>query len=128
MKRMISPVGLLDLREHGLQPLLELAAVLRAGEERADVERPDALALQPLGDVAGDDALGEALGDGGLPDARVADQDRVVLRPAREHLDDAADLLVAPDHRVELALLGELGQVAAELLQRLVASPRDPAR
>jgi hypothetical protein len=26
----------------------------------------------------------------------------------REHLDDAADLLVAADHRVELALLGQL--------------------
>ena len=33
---------------------------------------------------------------------------------------DAADLLVAPDHRVELALLGGLGEVAAELLERLV--------
>ncbi len=38
----------------------------------------------------------------------------------REHLDHAADLLVAPDHRVELALLGELGQVLAEALQRLL--------
>ena len=38
--------GVLDLREHRLQPLLELAAVLRAREQRADVERPHALALQ----------------------------------------------------------------------------------
>ena len=128
MKRMISPADVCDLGEDGLQPLLELAAVLRAGEERADVERPDALALQPLGDVAGDDALREPLDDRGLADARVADQHRVVLRAAREHLDDAADLLVAADHRVELALLGELGQVAAELLERLVGALRDPAR
>ena len=115
-------LGVLDLLEHGLEPLLELAAVLRAGEQRADVERPDALALQALGDVAGDDALGEALDDRGLADARVADQHGVVLRAAREHLDDAADLLVAPDHRVELALLGELGEVATELLERLVGA------
>ena len=122
MKRMISPAGVLDLLEHGLQPLLELAAVLRAGEQRADVERPHALALQPLGHVAGDDALREPLDDRRLADARVADQHRVVLRAAREHLDDAADLLVAADDRVELALLGELGQVAAELLERLVGA------
>src|SRR5438876_4207222 len=38
-------LGVLDLLEDGLDPLLELAAVLRAGEERADVEGPDALAL-----------------------------------------------------------------------------------
>ena len=39
----------LDLGEDGLEPLLELAAVLRPGEQRADVERPHALALEPLG-------------------------------------------------------------------------------
>ena len=34
--------GLGDLLEDGLEPLLELAAVLGAGDERADVERDDA--------------------------------------------------------------------------------------
>ena len=126
MKRIDLALGVLDLGEHGLQPLLELAAVLRAGEQRADVERPHALALQALGDVAGDDPLREPLDDRGLADARVADQHRVVLRPPREHLDHAADLLVAADHRVELPGLGERGQVAAELLERLVGALRDP--
>ncbi len=59
-------LGVANLGEDGLQPLLELAAVLRAGEERADVERPHPLALQPFGDVAVDDALCEPLDDGGL--------------------------------------------------------------
>ena len=111
-----------DLREHGLEPLLELAAVLGARDQRADVERPDALALQSLRHVARDDALGEALGDRRLADAGLADQHRVVLRAAREHLDRAPDLLVAADHRVELARLGGGGEVAAELRQRLVGS------
>ena len=95
-------VALLDLGEHGLQPLFELAAVLRAGEQRADVERPDLPVLEPFRHVAGDDPLGEPFGDRGLADAGLADQHRVVLRAAREDLDDAADLLVAADHRVEL--------------------------
>src|SRR4029450_5700627 len=94
--------GVRDLLEYGLQPLLELAPVLRAGEQAADVERPDALPLQRLGDVAGDDSLREPFDDRGLADAGLADQDGIVLRPAREHLDDAADLLVAADDRVEL--------------------------
>ena len=64
--------------------------------------------LQRVGHVAGDDALGEALDDGGLADAGLADQDGVVLRAPREHLHDAADLGVAADHRVELALAGPL--------------------
>ena len=37
-----------DFLEHGLQPLLELAAILRAGDERAHVERDDLLVLQAL--------------------------------------------------------------------------------
>ena len=75
--------------------------------------------LQALGHVAGDDPLGQPLGDRGLADAGLADQHRVVLRPAREDLDHAADLVVAPDHRVELALRGSVGQIAAVLLERL---------
>ena len=113
-------LGLGDLFEHRLQAVLELAAVLGAGDQRADVERDHAPVAQRLGHVAGDDPLGEALDDRRLADARLADQHRVVLGAAGEHLDHAADLLVAADHRVELALFGDLGQVAAEALERLV--------
>ncbi len=77
------------------------------------------LFLRRLGHVALDDAGGEPLDDGGLADARLADEHRVVLRAARQHLDDPADLLVAPDDRVELALAGDLGEVAAVALERL---------
>ena len=63
----------------------------------------------------------EALGDRGLADAGLADQHRVVLGPPGEHLDHAADLLVAADHRVELALARGLGEVAGVFLERLVA-------
>ncbi len=110
----------LDLVQDRLQPLLELAAVLRPCDQRADVERPHALALQPFRHVAGDDPLREALGDRRLPHARIADQHGVVLGAARKHLDDAANLLVAPDDGIELAFLGGSRQVAAELLERLV--------
>ena len=69
----------------------------------ADVEGDQPLVLQPLGDVAGHDALGQALHDGGLAHAGLADEHGVVLGAARQHLDHAPDLLVAADHRVELA-------------------------
>ncbi len=111
--------GVLDLGQDGLEPLLELAAVLRAGDHRAEVERDQLLAAQRLGHVAGDDALRQAFDDGGLADAGLADQDGVVLGAPRQHLDDAADLGVASDDRVDLALAGSGGQVVAVLLQRL---------
>ena len=86
------------------------------------------LSLQPLGDVAGHDALGQALDDGGLADAGLADQHGVVLGAAREHLDDAADLLVAADDRIELALARDLGQVARVALRAPGTCPRGSGR
>ena len=99
-----------------LQPLFELAAVLGAGDERADVERQHALVQQRLRHIAGHDALRQALDDGGLADARLADQGRVVLGAAREDLDDPLDLLLAADDRVELARARGGGEVDAELV------------
>src|SRR5215210_293568 len=108
-----------DLLHHLLEALLELAAVLRARHERGQVERVDLLVLQQLRHLAVRDQLGEALDHGGLAHARLADQDRVVLLAAREDLHDPLDLGLAAHDRVQLALGGELGQIAAELVEQL---------
>ena len=100
------PLRVLDGLEHRLQPLLELAAVLGPGDERAHVEGDDALALQALGDVPAHDPLGQPLHDRGLADAGRPDQHGVVLGAAREDLDHPPDLLVAADDGIELALPG----------------------
>ena len=113
-------VGRRHLLQHGLQPLLELAAIFRAGDQRAHVERQQLLVLQALRHVAVDDAQRQALDDGGLADAGLADQHRIVLGAARQHLDGAADFLVAADHRIELAVARGLGEVAGIFLQRVI--------
>ena len=119
---------LLHLREHGLQALLEIAAVLGAGDQRAQVERVDDRVGQHLGHVALDDALGQAFGQRGLAHAGFADVERVVLAPAAQHLDGAFDFVVAADQRVDLAFARELVEVAGEFGQRvaLVSSPASP--
>ena len=113
------PLLLGEIVEHRLEALLELAAVLGAGNERAHVERQHALALDAFRHLAIDNAQRQALDDRGLADARLADQHRVVLGAALQDLHHAPDLLVASDHRVELALLGALGEVDGVLLQGL---------
>ena len=70
--------------------------------------------------VAVDDAQRQALDDRGLADAGLADEDGIVLGAPGQDLDGAADLLVAADHRVELAVARRLGEVAGVFLQRLV--------
>ncbi len=112
--------GVRDLLQHRLQALLELPAVLRARHHRSEVEGDDPLVLQPFGDVAFDDASGESLDYRRLAHPGLADQDRVVLGAPRQDLHQATDLVVAPDDRVELALPGEVREVAAVALQRLV--------
>ena len=108
--------GVLDLFDDLLEALFELAAVLGAGDERTDIEGEQALALQRLRHVAVDDAVGQAFDDGGLADAGLADQDRVVLGAAREDLDQALDLAAAADDRVELAGARRGGEVDAQLV------------
>ena len=110
-----------DLGEDGLQALLELAAELGAGDERTQIERQEALFLQAVGHVAMGDAQRQSLDDRGLADARLADQDGIVLGPARQHLDGAADLLVAADDRVELPFARGGREVARIFLERVVA-------
>ena len=101
-----------------LEALFELTAILRAGDDERDVEREDALVGEEVRHVAVDDLLRQPFDDGRLADARLADEHRVVLGAAAEHLLHALELVLAADQRIELVLHRRLGQVAAELGQQ----------
>ena len=107
-----------ELLHDRLEALFELTAILRARDDQRDVEREDALVGEEVRHVAVDDLLREALDDRRLADARLADQHRVVLGAAAEHLLHALELVVAADQRVEQVLHRRFGQVAAELRQQ----------
>jgi hypothetical protein len=92
---------------------------LAPAKQRAQVQGQNALVAQPLGHLAIDHTLRQALDDGGLAHAGLTDEHRVVLGAPLQHLDGATDLVVAPDHRVQLAVARALGQVDGVLLQRL---------
>ena len=125
-----------ELLDHLLEALLEVAAVARAGEQRAHVEREHGRALEHVRHLAVHDAARQPFGDRGLADAGVADEQRIVLLAAAQHLDGAADLGFAADQRIDLALARLLVEVDAigfervALLLGLVAAPwcRSPLR
>ena len=104
-----------ELLHDRLEALFELPAILRAGDDQRDVERENALVGEEVRHVAVDDLLREPLDDRRLADAGLADEHRVVLRAAAEHLLHALELVVAADQRVELILHRRFGEVAAEL-------------
>ena len=109
---------LFDLVNGVLDPLLEIAAVLRTGHHTGQIQRHDTLAAQQLRHLVVHDLLRQPLRDGGLADARLTDQARIVFGTAGQNLNHPLDLLGTSDHRVELALGGQLGQIAAELVER----------
>ncbi len=118
MKR-IDVFHLLELGDHLFHPLFEVAPEPRARDERAHVEGIDLRVPDRKGDVAPRDELREALGDGRLPDARVAHVYRVVLDPPAQHLDGPFDDLLSPDQRVELVRPRLRGELRGEGLDRL---------
>ncbi len=115
-----STVGGLDLLEHGLEPVFELAAIFRSGDQRPQVQRHDTLVDQLRRHIASDNPLRQPFDDRRLADSGFTDQHRVVLATSREHLDDATDLLVSADDRIELTGLGPSDQVGAVLRERIV--------
>ena len=108
-------VALRELPHDRLQPLLELAAVLRAGHDERDVEGEDPLLREVDGHVALDDLVGEALHERRLAHPRLADQHGVVPGAAAQHLDDALQLVLASHQGIEGPAGRGLRQVAGEL-------------
>jgi hypothetical protein len=68
--------------------------------------------------IAFDNLAGQAFGDGRLADASFANQQRIVLAPPAQRLDDALEFLVTADQRVDLALQRQSVEVDRVLLQR----------
>ena len=116
-------VGFGGLLNHVLEALLKLAAILGTRHEARQVERPDVLVHEVLGHVAGCNLLSQALDDGRLAHAGVAQNERVVLGAARKDLHHALDFLFATDHGVELTVARFLRKVGGELLKRIGATP-----
>ena len=104
--------------DHGLEPLLEIAAKTGARQQRAHVERENLHVLERGGHVAVMDREREPLGERGLAHARLADEHRIVLAPAQQDMNRALDLVLAPDQRIDLSLCRALGEVYRVGLER----------
>src|SRR5262249_60832875 len=87
----------LDLLDHLLEALVEIAAIARAGEQRAHVEGKYGRAFEHVRYFAVHDSPGEAFGDRGLADAGIAHEQRIALLSAAKHLNGAVDLGIAAD-------------------------------
>ena len=114
------PGGRLHLLDHLAQAVLELPFHAGPRLQQPDVQRPQRDLLERRRHVAGDDTQGEALHHGRLADAGLAREDRIVLAPSHQDVDDLPDLVVPADDRIQLPLARLFRQVDRKLLQRLL--------
>ena len=111
-------VGLVLQRlQDALEALLEVTPVLGARQQGAHVERINLRLGQNFRHIFLRDAPGQTLGNRRLSYAGLAHQQRVVLAAAAQNLNNALDLVVAANQRVNLAFLGQLVEVDGVLLQ-----------
>ena len=109
--------GRLHLVDHLAQALLELALDAGTGLQQANIQRQHAGPEERFGHVTGDNSLGKALDHSGFSNARLTGQQWVVLTPTHQNVDELTHLLIAPQHRVEVAKPCLLGKVAGVALQ-----------
>ncbi len=107
----------LDFVDHRFQPVFEFPLDACAGLQQPQVEGANRHVLQRGRDVARGDAQGETFHDRRLADSRLAGQNRIVLAPTGENIDQLPDLRVAAEHRIDFALAGTLGEIDRELIQ-----------
>ena len=118
------PVGLLHFAKNSLQAVFEFTTILSASEHRRKVKRNKLTIFQTGGNVARNDALGQAFNDCRFAHARLANKHRVVLRTTGKNLNGTTNFLGTTDYRIEFAITCLLSKVLAILLQHLELSFR----
>jgi hypothetical protein len=108
----------LHLGDDALEAVLELALHASASLESTHVQREHVHVLQLLGDVALGDGQRQPLDQRRLADAGLPHDDGVVLPAPHQDIDQAPDLRLAAEDRVEAILAGALGEVRGETGQR----------
>ena len=111
-------LGFPHLLQHPPQALLKLAAKFCPCHQSSQIQGHQPQTLEGIGHFAGHHALGQQLGHGRFAHARLADQHRIVLAAAGEHLNQQANLLVTTHHGIELPGPGRGGEIAAIGAQR----------
>src|SRR2546421_9819765 len=95
--------NLIERCEHTFKSLLELAAVFRARQNCAHIERVDMRRLKRLGNLAEMDLQRQTFGDGRFSHAWLTNIDRIIFAPAAKDLNRSLQFGSTSDQRINLA-------------------------
>ena len=110
----------LNLAHDCFQPILKLAAVFGARDNRAKINGNQFFVFERLRHLARDDPLRKAFYNRCLADSGFTNQHRIVFGPARQHFHHAPDFCGAADHRIQLFLPGKPREIARVFLQHII--------
>src|SRR5258708_4951140 len=97
--------------QDSFQPVFKFAAEFRSRDQGCQIQGHQALGLQDVRNVSGNNSLRQPFDDGGFAHTGLANQHRVVLGAASKNLHDAADFLVAAYDWVEFGAPRKFGQI-----------------
>jgi len=109
--------GGLYLGDDRLEAVLELTPHAGPSLEQPQIQGAHRHAAEGRRHLPGRHTEGEAFDHGSLTHPGFAGQNRVVLPPPHEDVDDLADLEVPADDRIDFAFAGTLGEVQGELVE-----------
>ena len=107
----------LELRQYRFQALLEIAPVLGASQQCAQIQRVDGGIQQRCRYLLFHDHAGQPFGDGRFADTGLADQQRVVLAATAENLRCPLNLESPTHQRINAISAGQFIQVAGVVFQ-----------
>ena len=106
-----------NLIHHGLDPLFKLTAILGSGNHERHIQRDHLVAMQHFGHIARHHQVGQSLDNSRLAHAGFPQEYGVVLVAATQNLNDTLQLILASDHRVQVALNRQGRQIAPKGVQ-----------
>ena len=106
------------LGDNGLEAFLKIAPIAGACQKCAHIKAVDGGMGEDFGGFMVDDLTRQTFGDGGFANARITDQQRVVLAAAAEHLNATLYLGLTPDQGIDIALFGFDVEINAVFRQR----------
>ena len=110
-------IGTTHLLEHRAQAFLELTTELGTGDQSPEIQRHQPQTLQRLRHFTRHDPLRQQLRNRCFANTGFTDEHRIVLAPAREHLDQVANFRITTDHRIQAACFRLFGEIPSIRLQ-----------
>ena len=114
----------LNFFQHSLQTFLKFASIFSSGYQSSHIQSKNFLVLQCFRHISCHDSLGKTFYGCSFTNARLTNENRVVLGLTGKDSDHITDLAVSSDNRIKLLASGFLYQVFTIFIQSIIGCLR----